>query len=60
MPLRAIVFPACTHGMIAIEKDAHGKRTPRDAYAPGYLTLLADFAKGVPARGYGDARWAGE
>jgi pimeloyl-ACP methyl ester carboxylesterase len=61
VPLRAIVFPNCTHGMIPIEIDpTTGKHSTRDAYVTGYLALLADFAKGTTAHAYGEGRWSEE
>ena len=56
-PLRTIVFPATTHGILRIANDADGARRTLDAYAPGYLQLLTDFAKGTTRAAYGDARW---
>lgn len=56
-PLRRIVFPDTTHGILRIARNADGTRRTLDAYAPGYLALLADFAKGTPRASYGDARW---
>jgi len=56
-PLRRIVFPATTHGIVRIVENADGSRRTLDAYAPGYLALLADFAKGTTRASYGDARW---
>lgn len=57
VPLRAIVFPQATHGMLRLETDAAGTRRTLDAYVPGYLRLLADFAKGAACGPYGEGRW---
>jgi len=56
-PIRSIVFPNTTHGILRIEKHADGSRRGLNAYAPGYFQLLADFAKGTTGIGYGDGRW---
>jgi len=56
-PIRTIVFPNTTHGILRIARNADGSRRDLDEYAPGYFQLLMDFAKGRPAAAYGDARW---
>jgi pimeloyl-ACP methyl ester carboxylesterase len=57
-PLRAIVFPRTTHGILRIERDpATGARRDLNVFAPGYFQLLVDFAKGTARGAYGDGRW---
>lgn len=56
-PIRGIVFPATTHGILRIATDATGQRHNLDAYALGYFQLLVDFAKGTTRASYGDGRW---
>jgi pimeloyl-ACP methyl ester carboxylesterase len=56
-PIRTIVFPDTTHGILRIAKDADGRRRNLNVYAPGYLQLLTDFAKGTTRAAYGDGRW---
>jgi hypothetical protein len=56
-PLRRLVFPSTTHGILRIETGPDGKRRTLDSYADGYLRVLADFAKGTMQPRYGDAQW---
>jgi dienelactone hydrolase len=56
-PIRTIVFPDTTHGIMRIEKQADGSRRDLNVFAPGYYQLLTDFAKGQTRAVYGDARW---
>jgi uncharacterized protein len=56
-PIRIIVFPNTTHGILRIERHADGSRRNLNVYAPGYLQLLVDFAKGRAGAAYGDAHW---
>jgi dienelactone hydrolase len=56
-PIRSVVFPDTTHGILRIWRDVSGRRHDLDAYAPGYFALLTDFAKGTTRASYGDARW---
>ncbi|MFL6696325.1 MAG: hypothetical protein ACJ8GJ_04095, partial [Vitreoscilla sp.] len=56
-PIHSIVFPNTSHGILQIEKHADGSRRNLNRYAPGYLQLLVDFAKGSAGDAYGDARW---
>lgn len=56
-PIRSIVFPDTTHGILRIARDAPGQRRDLNVYAPGYFQLLTDFAKGTSRASYGDARW---
>ncbi len=56
-PIRAIVFPNTTHGIVRIAKHDNGKRENLGIVAPGYLQLLIDFAKGTTGSRYGDADW---
>ena len=56
-PIRAIVFPDTTHGILRIEKDGRDRRRDLNVYAPGYFELLTDFAKGTTRAAYGDGRW---
>ncbi|HEX7688545.1 MAG TPA: hypothetical protein VF453_12605, partial [Burkholderiaceae bacterium] len=57
VPLRRIVFPDTTHGILRIARAADGRRRDLGIFAPGYFPLLIDFAKGTPRAAYGDARW---
>jgi len=58
-PIRAIVFPRTTHGILRIEVDpATGRRRDLNVFAPGYFQVLADFAWGRAHGAYGDGRWA--
>ena len=56
-PIRTIVFPDTTHGILRIARDASGTRRDLGVFAPGYFQLLTDFAKGTTQAAYGDARW---
>jgi dienelactone hydrolase len=57
-PIRAIVFPHATHGILRIAIDpATGRRQDLGVYAPGYFRVLTDFAKGATPGPYGDGRW---
>jgi hypothetical protein len=56
-PIRVIVFPGTTHGILRIATDASGKRRELGGYAPGYYQLLTDFCKGATGGQYGDGRW---
>ena len=56
-PIRRIVFPDTTHGILRIARNADGTRRDLNVYAPGYFQLLTDFAKGSTRATYGDGRW---
>ena len=56
-PIRTMVFPDTTHGILRIATDAAGGRRSLDVFAPGYFQLLADFARGELRPAYGDGRW---
>jgi len=56
-PIRSIVFPDTTHGILRIAKNPDGTRRDLGVYAPGYFQLLTDFAKGTTRSAYADARW---
>jgi pimeloyl-ACP methyl ester carboxylesterase len=56
-PIRMIVFPNTTHGIVRIARNDNGTRQNLGAVAPGYLQLLIDFAKGTTGLHYGDAEW---
>lgn len=50
------VFPRTDHG-IRLFTEAGGERKYSGAMAPGYLKLIADFAKGDLAPPYGEETW---
>jgi pimeloyl-ACP methyl ester carboxylesterase len=56
-PIRTIVFPNTTHGIVRIAKIDNGKRQNLGDVAPGYFQLLIDFAKGTMDSRHGDADW---
>ena len=57
-PIRTIVFPHTTHGILRIETDpATGRRRDLNVFAPGYFQVLVDFAKGDARGAYGEGRW---
>jgi uncharacterized protein len=56
--IRIFVFPHTDHGIRMFRTEASGERVSL-GYAPGYLQLLADGAKGVLAPAYGDAHVEG-
>jgi len=55
--IKVAVYPGTTHGIRVIRRDGDGRRHETGDVAPGYLKLLADFAKGTVGREYGEARW---
>lgn len=56
-PIRTIVFPDTTHGILRISKDGSGRRRNLNIFAPGYFQVLTDFAKGTSRAAYGDGQW---
>ena len=51
-----VVYSHTDHGMATFTTDAGGQRH-NTGLAPGYLKLIADWAKGSVAPPYGDAVW---
>ena len=51
-----VAYPHTDHGIATFTTDASGQRH-NTGLAPGYLRLIADWAKGSVAPPYGDAIW---